>query len=57
MKRDVRINVNATVAPRAVGPPLLPPMAMTISRAEQDHQAAMRVRSYELALARGHVRR
>jgi hypothetical protein len=32
-------------------------IAMTISPAEQAHQAALRERSWELAIARGHVRR
>lgn len=39
--------------PKAV----LPPIAITISQHEQDHQAAMRAASYELAVQRGHMRR
>ncbi len=36
-------------------PPLLG-IAMTVSQAEQDHIDAIRRRSYELAIARGHIR-
>ncbi|MGW0052059.1 hypothetical protein [Nocardia nova] len=32
-------------------------IAMQVSRAEQDHQAAMRARSAQLAVERGHMRR
>lgn len=31
-------------------------IAQTISQAEQDHHAMLRHRSYELAIARGHMR-
>lgn len=62
MERDVEINIVHTpptlhpLDPR-LQPPVLPPMAMAISQAEQDHHAALRLRSYELALERGHIRR
>ena len=39
------------------GPPLERPIAVQISQAEQDHHAALRRRSYELAVARGHINR
>lgn len=38
-------------------PPLEPPMRVAISQAEQDHHAELRRRSYELAVARGHINR
>jgi len=44
-------------AERPGGCPLEPPIAIMVSRADRDHQAAMRRRSYELAVERGHVRR
>lgn len=37
--------------------PLEPPIRIAISRAEQDHHAELRRRSYELAVARGHINR
>jgi hypothetical protein len=33
------------------------PMTVQVSRASEEHAAAMRLRSWELALERGHVRR
>ncbi len=33
------------------------PLRVQISRAEQDHHAELRRRSYELSVARGHMRR
>lgn len=38
-------------------PPLEPPMAIVVSPADLTHMDAMLHRSYQLALARGHVRR
>jgi len=41
------------------GPPPPPSlgMAIQISRAEQDHHAELRRRSFDLAVERGHIRR
>lgn len=37
--------------------PMIPPMAIMVSPAEIDHQSFLRVQSYELAIARGHIHR
>ncbi|PPJ31895.1 hypothetical protein C5E45_32920 [Nocardia nova] len=44
-------------APAEVLSKLLPPMAIAVSLAEQEHQAAIRACSVELDVERGHMRR
>jgi hypothetical protein len=47
--RDVEIVINTLAGPAIA-------LAMTVGQADLDHQAVMRARSYELAIARGHMR-